>query len=170
MPLQLSFPQINGVFPDWAKITMNVTGTNTPIIVPQIALESLNYGTKDNGELVFGTAEMALGQTTGQQSPEASCTMYLPAYSALIQSIALARTGVMTQLFNIGVSYNAGNGIIIQDMLFGCRIKGNTNDHRKGGTALTVQLQLQPIYIVSSGTLPNDDYAALQAAFISLLG
>jgi len=166
---QLAYPLINGVRPDFAKIALSFNGTNVPIPVPIIGFESLTYKTDSDGELVMGAAEMAIGQTAGQQKPHASCTMYLPEYSVLIAAISFAGTGYMTQLFNILVSYNLGSGLLVNDMLYGCRIKSDNSDHRKGGTALTVSFEMQPIYVVRNGVLPNDDFQNITLAFLRLL-
>jgi hypothetical protein len=165
----LVYPLINGVRPDFAKMALSFNGTNTPIPVPIIGFDSLSYKTDSNGELVHGAAQMGIGQTAGQQTPSASCSMYLPEYSNLIGAISLAGEGYMTQLFNILVSYNLGNGTLVNDMLYGCRIKSDSSDHRKGGTALTVNFDLQPIYIVRNGILPNDDFLNVTAAYLNLL-
>ena len=166
---QLAYPILNGVRPDFAKMALSVLGTNTPIPVPIIGFEAFSYKTDSNGELVFGAAEMAIAQTTGQQSPSASCTMYLPEYAALIAAVSLVGTGYMTQLFNVLLSYTLDNGIVINDMLFGCRIKSDSSDHRKGGAALTVTFDLQPIYVVRNDILPNDDFLNVAGAFLNLI-
>lgn len=167
--MALSYPNINSVSPDFAKLTLTFTNTNTPIPVPIIGFSALSYGTSSNGELVHGAAEIAIGQTAGQQTPTAKCTMYVEEYSTLIAAISNAGGGYMTQLFNVGIAYTTQGGGVLTDMLFGCRIKDDSSDYRLGGTALQVSFDLQPTYIVRNGILPNDDLINVTSAFLSFI-
>ena len=172
----LAYPQLNNIYPDWAKISLAFTGTNIPIINPLIAFEALSFKIDSNGELVHGAAEIGIGQTTGQFTPTASCTMYAAAYQQLIASISsdtlgdgVLSGGYMTQLFNMMITYDLGDGVLTYDMLFGCRIKSDNGDFRKGGTPLSITFDLQPIYGARNSVLPNDDILNVQAAASALL-
>ena len=174
MPVQLSYPDINGLRPDWARVAINIQGIPGNPPIPTKGFRALSYKDKSNGEVVMHNAQLPAGQTSGQVVPDmASITMLLPEYTLFRAALAQSGFGAYTTLFNLYVAYSGvENGVpySLSDALMGCRMAGSDNSHRHGGSALEVTVPVQPVYLMLNGTMPDDqaDWAALRAASIRI--
>jgi hypothetical protein len=161
------YPTINGARPDFMSMVISVSGADPkaifPIKVPLIAIKALNYKTERDGSLARGGGQTPLGKTIGAFTSTASLTMHKPEYQAFILALssmnllATGKTGYMTAFFNISVQYSFGDLPIMQDVIYGCSIKSESEDHKQGGEALEVSCDLDPIYISKNGVFPSDD-------------
>ena len=194
MPALLGYPNVAGLYPDWARIAVGISGLG-PIKIPTKAWRAMSYKDRTNGELAMGNSQLPVGQTSGQIMPElASFTLLLPEYqilraaiagvsaavsSSLVSTVSSAGSvpgfGVYTRLFNMLITYGgrdaAGVPYTIVDFLFGCRIAGSENQHRSGGGPLEVTFPVQPTILVLGGIFPDDvsDFADMQSSYIQLL-
>lgn len=193
MSAVLSYPNINGLYPDWARIGINFYGILgvIPLAIPTKGFRSLSYKDRTNGELVMANAQAPMGQTSGQvMAEQGSITMLLPEYQQLRDAICAESPqtplgalsglnvtpgfGAYTTLFNMLIRYGGvdgfGNPYSVDDYLFGCRMSGADNSHRSGGGALEVSFPFQPTILCLGGNFPNDDtdMAELVTAIVNL--
>lgn len=102
----LSYPSVNGLMPDFARMSVGIVsgidGQGDPISVVPIATKgfrAISYKDRSNGELVMGNAQVPLGQTSGMMAPEVgSITMLLPEYQTLRYALSNQDTDVLGDL------------------------------------------------------------------------
>jgi hypothetical protein len=168
----IPYPLINGARPDFAKIslTFQAAGISSgPPLVPGpvIGFTSLEFHSSMDGTVSYGASQLPIGQTNGQLKCSAKATFYEPEYAALITALSNANGGLgyMTQRFNILCQYSLGPTLpMIEQFLYGCRIMGESESHKKGGAELEVMVDIQPIVIAKNGVFPTDDNLTTMAA------
>ena len=192
MPTVLSYPDVNGLRPDFARIAVALPGRFT---APGKGFRAITYKDRSNGELVMHNSQLPAGQTSGQISPEGcSITMLIPEFQSFrqavsdsdvpggsdlvgllqsgIPSITIPSAGAYTSMWDMLVQYGginqAGLPYHITDLLFGCRMTGSENVHRSSGGALEATFPFQPTLIVVNGSFPDDAEDLLESAKVLL--
>ncbi|UAW08055.1 hypothetical protein [Myxococcus phage Mx4 ts27htf-1hrm-1] len=145
--MAIPYPLTNGVYPDFASITMLVAGERIPI-----GLTEINY--EDNlepGE-VRGNSAQLIGRTLGQYSATADFTCFKPQMAEVL-SVLQRRGGIYQVSFNLVVSYERA-ATLHTDEVLGCRIQTLSDGHSEGTDGLTQQATLHTMGIVRDGRLP----------------
>ena len=76
MPTTLTYSDVNGLRPDFARIAVSIPGFPG---APGKGFRAITYKDRSNGELVMHNSQLPAGQTSGQISPEGcSITMLVP--------------------------------------------------------------------------------------------
>jgi hypothetical protein len=141
-------PLINGIFYDFAQVTITVEGEVYQGVTEISYKNSLKPGK------VRGTHAQARARTTGQYEPEASLKLHKD--TANLVRAALG-AGYMTKTFGISVSYAAEGADIITDEILNTRISEDSDSHSEGTDGLTEDWTLDPWRIIRNGldALPN---------------
>jgi hypothetical protein len=138
-------PLINGVFHDWSSIQAEIAGGVT------LGLAEISYKWTNEAGEVWGTHMQILGHTAGQWKCEASMSLYLTYYDALIAKLG---KGYVLKRFNIVVNHRAQGLPIVTDKIFGCRMKGGDKSFAKGTDASVVKVDLMPLFLTENGLSP----------------
>jgi hypothetical protein len=147
------YPRFDEIAPSWADVefTASVTGG---ILLPMDQIAAVNTGVA----VEIGEQEN-LKRTTGKIANEASITVYLDGYQALIDAlseIGLARDNQiviglvkMQLMFQFSVF---GNSKIYETRIKGARLKGRTKNIAEGTEPAKVEIPLSVRQVVDMST------------------
>lgn len=138
-------PLINGIRYSWASIELKIRGK----IVTGIT--EISYKNMVEREKVRGQGRVAQGITEGDLDCEASMTLALEDYQALLDELAPDKIGAFDQTFTAVVSYEIPSGKVITDTLIDCRIKEGDKSHSRGTEGLTVTCPMDVMEILEDG-------------------
>lgn len=147
MPLTLpSYPQINGLRPDWSSITFTPQlpdGSSQAIV----GIKSLNYKVEQDPAELYGTSPLPIGMTRGTIKFSGDCELYLAEFYAMVEAIGADFGSV---LMDVTVSYSEG-AFTRTDTLIGCRFISADASQGQGADALTRKFSLKALNILFNG-------------------
>lgn len=150
-----TYPDVNGLKPDWSSVEINVPGLGIFTGVTEITYsDNLEPGS------VKGTAANDIGTTRGEYSAEGSITMNLQDHRDLVTKIG---PGFMETFFTIVVSYDEGDGDIIVDTIVGVRLMSNEGGGSQGSDPSQRSSDLYVNRIKWNGVDPIQNIAQLGA-------
>lgn len=146
------FPVLDGIAPSWADIIVRVTATGTPLLEVH-DIKSINTNTKvDVGVQKAGGRVMK--RTAGEESSEASLTLYREGYQKLLRNLmAIAPPRGNERLislvhFNVEIQHTPPGSVeIFIVRLKGCRILGRGLNGSEGTDPDVVEVPLHPAKI-----------------------
>lgn len=143
----VDFPKINGVYPQFADIEMDIEGLD-----PMAGFTELNYSGKLEPGAVRGNHPQKLGTTRGEYDADGSVTMLRPWFDQMVTTLG---DGWMERRFNMNVTIRVDDSTpIVTDNLLRVRFKGHSNDGSKGSDPLMVKLDLDIELVCVAGKLP----------------
>jgi len=132
---------INGEMYAWADIRCFIGGTLVQ------GISAINYEDKQSIEKKYGMGRKPIGYGKGNIEPSGTLTLYQEEVVALE---AAAPNGRLQDLpaFDIVVNYLPENGILVSDVLKGCKFTNNKRQPKQGDTAIEVELELNVMDIL----------------------
>lgn len=140
-------PIINGHAYSWASIVAALDGVDTPDFTEFMYSPSQEIGK------VRGMGRRVKGTTVGESDGEGSFTMLKGQAAKWIKQMG---DGFMTIPFNVTISYDEdGEGGIVTDELFGCRITKVEDAPKQGTDAATVKFDFHILRMKLNGVDPH---------------
>jgi hypothetical protein len=139
-------PLINGNRHDYSSIEFRLGGGPRTFGVVEIS-----YSHTLEPTAVRGTSAKKIGRTRGQYDAEGSFTVFKTEADEIIAELG---DGYLERSFNILVSYAEPGLPVVSDVLVGCRIKRDEDQHSEGGEPLRVKFDLDVMEIRRSGRRP----------------
>lgn len=140
-------PIINGHAYSWQSISVAIDGVDTPDFTEITYSPSLEIGK------VRGMGSRVKATTVGEADGEGSFTMLKGQASKFIKALG---DGLMRKSFAITVNYDEdGEGGIVTDELFGCRITKFEDSPKQGTDAATVKFDIHIMRMKMNGVDPH---------------
>lgn len=152
MSAENDYPVLDGIAPSWADITVRIKGADTPLLDVK-DIQAINTGTTvEVGEQKAGGR--VIKRTTGEESCEASMTIYREGWNKLLRNLKAAaplrgnQRRVSLVHFGINVQHTPqGSSEIYEYRIKGCRLTGRSLNGAEGTDADLVEVALNPIQI-----------------------
>jgi hypothetical protein len=149
--MAIAYPLVNGEYPDFASITMDIAGSRIPV-----GLDELNFEDGLEPGEVRGNASQLIGTTRGEYSASADFSCPLPQMQGITALLA-ARGGVYSTRFNIVINIKRGSILDTVEIL-GARLKKSSDAHQQGSDALKRKAELHVMGIIRNGELPYPEF------------
>lgn len=148
----IDYPLVNGDYPDFASIALDIAGTNVPV-----GLDELNFEDgREPGE-VRGNSSQVIGTTAGEYSATADFSCPIPQMDTICGLLASRPGGIYGSRFNVVVKIRRGS-IVETNELLGCRLKKLTDSHQQGSDALKRKAELHVLGIIRNGRPPYPEF------------
>lgn len=142
-------PIINGNMYGWASVKPAIDGVDAPDIT------EINYSPSMDPGKVRATGTRVRGTTAGEADAEGSFTMLKREASVFIKRMG---NGLMKKKFPITVTYEEdGEGELITDELFGCRITKIEDNPKQGTEPVTTKFDLHIMRLKLNGVDPHGE-------------
>lgn len=148
----VSYPFVNGDYPDFASITIDIAGTAIPV-----GLDELNFEDGREPGDVRGNSAQVIGTTPGEYSATADFSCPLPQMDTICSLLAARPGGVYGSRFNMVVKVKRGSIVQTYEIL-GARLKKLTDSHQQGSDALKQKAELHVLGIVRNGRPPYPEF------------
>lgn len=148
------YPELDGVAPSWADISVKASGDGVPLIEMK-DIAAISSGTTVEVGWQRGTGGRRRKRTTGQDSDEASITFYRSGWQKFLRNLLAKAPKRGNQAlvgkvhFDIEIQHSIdGDDEIYQQRIKGCRILGRTIAAAEGTDAEQVEVPLSPAQVV----------------------
>jgi hypothetical protein len=148
--MPVSGAKVNGKYPQFASIDLNINGSR------YVGIVSINYSDSNERSAQRGAARQVLGWTDGEYSAEADIEFLRPHFDELVEALG---DRFYDEVFPITVTQGADFESLKTDELIRCKFKSRGSDNGKGTEGLTVKVGLDLDGIVWGGRLPYEGFA-----------
>lgn len=141
----LQYPLVNGSYWDYSSVKIKVGGK------VYTAVKSVNFDDTVERGMLEGTSQLPLGKTPGKYKATASIEIGLEEHFNIIADLG---DGYMNKFFDVEVQYS-GTGLATHTVeIVGCNMDKLANAHTNSPDALTVSIDLSPMYLIRDGKKP----------------
>lgn len=128
-------PNINGQMYGWADVKVNIGSTLLT------GITAVSYSESQTIDKVYGAGRYPIGYGKGRIEPSASLTLYQEELIALQKAAPNGRLQDLAP-FDIVVSYLPEDGVIVTDVIKGCKFNENKREVAEGDTSVKVECEL----------------------------
>ena len=133
--LNNGIPNINGQMYGWADVKVNIGA------MVLTSISAISYAESQTIEKVYGAGRYPIGYGKGRIEPSASITLYQEEIIALQKAATNGRLQDLAP-FDIVVSYLPEDGVIVTDIIKGCKFTENKREISEGDTSVQVECEL----------------------------
>lgn len=152
MAAPIDWPNVNGEYPDFASILLDIAGSRVPV-----GLDELNFEDgREPGE-VRGNSSQDLGTTPGEYKATGDFSCPVPQMEGIERLLASRPGGVFGTRFDIAVTIRRGSVVLTYELL-GCKLKKLGDSHQQGSDALKRKAELYVGGIIRDGRPPYPEF------------
>lgn len=152
MPAPIDYPKVNGEYPDFASVNMDIAGSRVPL-----GLDELNFEDGREPGDVRGNSSQSLGTTPGEYNASGDFSCPIPQMEGIERLLATRPGGVYGARFDIVVNVKRGSLVLTYELL-GCKLKKLSDAHQQGADALKRKAELYVSGIIRDGRPPYPEF------------